>query len=67
MFPGIEFHFNLIPLDPTNYYMSYVPIEFDWIVVINLNILIIMLVSLVLLIPTLFISRIQPIKAIKFD
>ena len=64
---ALQYYFNIIPLDPTNYYMSYVPIEFDWLVILGLNVLIFILVSLVLVIPTLFISRIQPIKAIRFD
>ena len=64
---ALQYYFNIIPLDPTNYYMSYVPIQFDWPIMMGLNVLIFMLVSMVLFIPTLFISRIQPIKAIKFD
>jgi lipoprotein-releasing system permease protein len=64
---ALQYYFNIIPLDPTNYYMSYVPIEFDWLIIAGLNLLIFILVSLVLIIPTLFISRIQPIKAIRFD
>ena len=64
---ALQYYFNIIPLDPANYYMSYVPIEFDWLVIAGLNLLIFVLVSLVLFIPTLFISRIQPIKAIRFD
>jgi lipoprotein-releasing system permease protein len=64
---ALQYFFNIIPLDPTNYYMSYVPIEFDWFIIAALNLLIFVLVSFVLIIPTLFISRIQPIKAIRFD
>lgn len=64
---ALQYYFNIIPLDATNYYMSYVPIQFDWGVIFGLNLLIFILVSLVLAIPTLFVSRIQPIKAIKFD
>ena len=64
---ALQYYFKLIPLDPNNYYMSYVPIEFNWPIIIGLNILIFLIVSAVLYIPTLFISRIQPIKAIRFD
>jgi lipoprotein-releasing system permease protein len=63
----LQYYYNLIPLDPNNYYMSYVPIEFDWFVIAGLNVLIFVIVSLVLFLPTLFISRIQPVKAIRFD
>ena len=64
---SLQYHFKIFPLDATNYYMSYVPIEFDWYIIGALNLLIFTLVSLVLFLPTLFISRIQPITAIKFD
>lgn len=66
-FGFIQEKFKLIPLDPENYYMSFVPIAWDWPVIILLNILTFVVVSLVLLIPTVIISRVNPIKAIHFD
>ena len=47
--------------------MSYAPISWDWGVVILLNVLVLLIVSLVLLLPTAIVARINPIKAIKFD
>ncbi len=67
---GIAFlqdQFRIIPLDPENYYMSYVPISWHWDVIILVNILVFVVVSLVLSLPTIIISRIQPIKSIRFD
>ncbi|GAA4420849.1 ABC transporter permease [Nibrella viscosa] len=58
--------YQLIPLDPKNYYMSYVPIEWDWTVIIILNIATIILIAAVLWIPTLVINRIQPVRALVF-
>jgi lipoprotein-releasing system permease protein len=66
-FAAIQYHYQVIPLDPTNYYMSFVPIEFNWTVIVLLNLLVFMLVSAILIIPTVFITRISPIKAIRFD
>jgi len=63
----IQYKFQLIPLDPENYYMNYVPIKWDWYAIIGLNIMTFAIVSIVLLIPTLIISRIDPIKSIRFD
>lgn len=63
----IQQQFKLIPLDKENYYMDTVPILWDWPLIIGLNLLIFVLVMLILLIPATIISRIQPIKAIKFD
>ncbi|GGF37676.1 ABC transporter permease [Echinicola rosea] len=58
---------HLISLDPANYYMSYVPIQWDWPIVIGLNVLILLVTTLVLFIPAMMISNVQPIKAIRFD
>ncbi len=66
-FGFIQQQFKLIPLDKENYYMDTVPILWDWPIILGLNLLIFVLVMLILLIPSTIISRIQPIKAIKFD
>jgi lipoprotein-releasing system permease protein len=47
--------------------MDYVPIAWNWEVILLLNLLTFVVVSAVLIIPTLIISRILPIKAIRFD
>ena len=66
-FCALQYYFKLIPLDPENYYMSSVPIEWSWLTIVLLNLLIFVLISLVLVIPVFIISRISPIKAIKFN
>lgn len=63
----LQDEFKLIPLDPENYYMYFVPIHWDFVALIGLNILTFVVVSMALGIPTLVISRIKPIAAIKFD
>ncbi|ELR68847.1 ABC transporter, permease protein [Fulvivirga imtechensis AK7] len=63
----IQYQFKVIPLNPHDYYMSYVPIGWDWQVVLGLNLLTFIVVSLIILIPTIIIARINPIKSIKFD
>lgn len=59
--------FKFIQLNPRDYYMSYVPVGWSWGAIVFLNILVFALVTLVLLVPTRIISRINPIKAIRFD
>lgn len=66
-FGFLQQQFRIIPLDKENYYMDTVPILWDWGIILGLNLLIFVLVMLILLIPATIISRIQPIKAIKFD
>jgi lipoprotein-releasing system permease protein len=63
----LQYYFMIVPLDPANYYMSYVPIYWNWPVFVLLNIGITLLTAAVLLIPVLVISRVDPIRAIRFD
>ncbi|MCH7401103.1 ABC transporter permease [Belliella kenyensis] len=66
-FGWIQSQFKLIPLDPENYYMSFVPIDWNWPVFLILNLLVLIVITLVLFIPAMVISNIKPIKAIRFD
>jgi lipoprotein-releasing system permease protein len=63
----LQYRFKFITLNPQDYYMSFVPIRWEWALVGWLNLITFALVTLVLLIPTAIISRIDPIKAIRFD
>ncbi|MDQ3535246.1 MAG: FtsX-like permease family protein, partial [Bacteroidota bacterium] len=66
-FGFLQDKFKIIPLDPENYYMNFVPIQWNWPILILLNILVFVIVSLILLVPTMIIAKINPIKAIQFD
>lgn len=63
----IQYYFKIIPLDAANYYMSHVPIQIDIGTIIGLNLLVLTLIGLTLLIPVAIISRVRPVKAIRFD
>jgi len=63
----IQYQFKLIKLNSHDYYMSFVPIAWHWEIVAMLNILTFLVVTLVLLLPTMVIAQINPIKAIRFD
>ena len=63
----LQYNFKLIPLDFEAYFMHYVPIEWNWWVIMALNILTLVVVSAVLIIPSVIISRIEPIRSIRFD
>jgi lipoprotein-releasing system permease protein len=47
--------------------MEYVPIKWEWMGILGINLLVLVIISSVLLIPTLIISRIDPIKSMRFD
>ncbi|WP_113925382.1 ABC transporter permease [Cognataquiflexum aquatile] len=59
--------FRLVALDPESYYMTFVPISWNWPVFFILNAAVLLVTTLVLFIPAMLISNIQPIKAIRFD
>ena len=63
----IQYRYRVVPLNAHDYYMDFVPVGWDWAAVIMLNLLIFVIVSLVLLLPTALVSRISPIQAIRFD
>ncbi len=63
----LQQQFQLIPLDPENYYMDAVPILFDWGTILAFNVAALLLVLVILLLPTFIVANISPIKAIKFD
>ncbi len=63
----IQDRFKIITLNPRDYYMSFVPISWHWEIVLALNLLALLLITLILLLPTMAISRITPIRAIRFD
>lgn len=69
---GIAFGFvqdrwKIIQLDPMSYYMAFVPIDWNWPVFLLLNLSVLIVTALVLFIPAMLISNIQPIKSIRFD
>ena len=53
----VQSHFHLIPLNPDNYYVSYVPIDVQWLQVILINLGAILLSFAVLVIPAHFVAR----------
>ncbi|WP_421762703.1 ABC transporter permease [Ekhidna sp.] len=63
----LQSYYKIIPLDAANYYMSHVPIQIDIPTIIGLNMLVLTLIGVTLLIPVAIISRIRPLKAIRFD
>ena len=64
---GLQYYLHLIPLDPVSYYMSYVPIDWNWPIFLLLNLGVTVLTAAVLWIPVGVISKVDPIKSIRFD
>ena len=57
---GLQALFRIVRLDSATYYM-------DWVYIILLNVGVLVVSVLMLVVPTMLISRIKPIKAIRFE
>ena len=57
---------HFFTLDQASYYMKFVPIKFMWTDVLLLNIGTLVICLLVLIIPSMLVTRISPVKAIRF-
>jgi lipoprotein-releasing system permease protein len=60
-------YFGIIKLNPENYYVNQAPVYLNWGYILLLNLLTVTVCSLVLLIPSYIITKISPVKAIRFD
>ena len=63
----IQQNFGVIKLNPENYYVNEAPVFIDFGTIFLLNIGTIIICLLILLIPSYIITKISPIKAIRFD
>ena len=64
---ALQKYTGLISLDPQNYYLDTVPISFNWIFIVSVNVVMFVLSALVLIVPSGLISRIHPTKAMRFE
>ena len=63
----VQKYFKLFPLDPSVYYVTEVPVYISLSYIVALNIGTLILCLLMLLIPSYIITKISPVKAIRFD
>jgi lipoprotein-releasing system permease protein len=63
----LQQHFGIVKLNPENYYVNEAPVYLNWGYIALLNLLTIGVCFLVLLIPSYIITKISPVKAIRFD
>ena len=63
----IQDKFDFFQLDPNTYFMDTIPVNFDLSHILLLNIGTIIVCYLVLIIPSVIITKITPIKAIRFE
>ena len=64
---GIQYYFEPIQLDPTHYYVKALPVSLsleNWLLI---NIGSILICMLMLIIPSVLIQKVEPIKALKYE
>ncbi len=64
---GIQYFFGVFTLNPEVYYLSEVPVELNLLSWITLNVATLVICLSALIIPSIVITRIRPIKAIRFN
>ena len=58
---------GLFALNPENYYLDHVPISFDWLSYVMLNLATLIICLLSMLLPARYITKISPVKAMRFS
>ncbi|MGC5744192.1 ABC transporter permease [Chryseobacterium sp. NFX27] len=63
----IQKFFGIIKLNPENYYVSTVPVDLNPVAIISISLGILLISGLALIVPSYLISKISPVKAIKYN
>ncbi|MEZ4918309.1 MAG: FtsX-like permease family protein [Saprospiraceae bacterium] len=58
--------YHLITLNETDYYLSYAPVKLEWLSIAGVNLGTLLLTLLFLIVPSMLVSNISPVKAIRF-
>ena len=64
---AVQYWCHVVPLEPATYYVNTVPIAFAWEWLVVLNGMTIILSMLIMLLPSLIITRISPSKVMHFE
>lgn len=63
----IQQQFGIIKLNPESYYVNVAPVYLDWMYILLLNLGTAVVALIVLLIPSYIVTKISPVKAIRFE
>lgn len=63
----IQKYFGVIKLNPENYYISVVPVDLHLVYILGISIGILLVSAIALILPSYLISKISPVKAIKYN
>jgi lipoprotein-releasing system permease protein len=62
----LQHYTHIFKLNQTSYYLAYVPIEFHLTDILLLNLATLVICLIVLIVPSMLVSRVSPLKAIRF-
>ena len=63
----LQKYFGIIKLNPENYYLSVVPVDLNIIYILTISLGILLVSGISLILPSYLISKISPVKAIKYN
>jgi lipoprotein-releasing system permease protein len=63
----VQYYFRIAKLNSETYYVDHVAIEINWLYFLLLNIGTFAVCGLMLILPTLILTRLTPVKTLKFD
>lgn len=63
----IQQYTHVIPLDPASYYISFVPVKITVFQVVVLNVAAIVVATVIMILPSMLISRLKPATILRFE
>jgi lipoprotein-releasing system permease protein len=63
----IQYYFRVITLNPESYFLSFVPVNFNIVSILFLNVGTLMITLLILVLPSMIIARVHPARTIRYD
>ena len=64
---AVQYYTHVIPLDAATYYVDAVPVVFPWLWLVVLNVSVFVLSYLIMLLPSLIVTRISPARVMHFE
>ena len=64
---ALQYWTGLVKLDPQTYYVSTVPVEFNWLSIVALNVMTLLVSVFMLVAPSYLISHIHPAKSMRYE
>jgi lipoprotein-releasing system permease protein len=63
----VQRYLGIVKLNPESYYVNVAPVDINWFYIVLLNVGTVVICGLVLIIPSYIITKVSPVKALKFD